>query len=195
MTKRTHVAVAVAAVAAASVALAAPTIGKARFDVQNADKVDGYHAKQLNVVKFWSNSHSIDDFNSCSWTPVLKRTFKAPADGTVTLQGEVTGETDFDFAFVTDFRTRLVVDGKAASQESELATEAEGGIDRGNSPTVGGRNVSKGKHHVALQASECSDDGVFYVQSRSMSLQFSPFGSAEKVPQSAVTVKANPQQQ
>jgi hypothetical protein len=185
----------VAAVAAASLALAAPTIGKARFDVANADKVDGYHAGQLNVVKYWSAAHQIDNFDICNWTPILKRSFKAPAEGTVTLQGEVTGETDFDFAFVTDFRTRLVVDGKVASQESELATETEGGIDRGNSPTVGGRHVSKGKHHVALQAEECSDDGVFYIKGRSIALQFSPFGSAEKVPQDAVTVKANPQQQ
>src|SRR3954469_12930176 len=111
MNTRTHVAVAVAAVAAASVALAAPTIGKARFDVQNADKVDGHHAKQLNVVKFWTNSHSVNEFNTCDWTPVLKRSFKAPANGAVTLQGELVGETDIDFDFVTDLRTRLVVHG------------------------------------------------------------------------------------
>jgi hypothetical protein len=34
-----------------------------------------------------------------------------------------------------------------------------------------------------------------FITARLMSLQFSPFGSAEKVPQAPITVKANPQQQ
>jgi hypothetical protein len=193
MITRTHVAAAVAAVAAGSIALAAPTIGKAAFDSQNANKVDGYHAKQLNVVKFWTNNNVRDNFDTCDWTPMLKRSFVAPAKGTVTVQGVLTNETDFDFTDESIINTRLVLDGKAISQETELATDPEGGADRGNSPSLGGREVDKGKHKIQLQAEECGP-GEAYVISRSVTLQFSPFGSAEKVPSSPVTVKAQPHQ-
>jgi hypothetical protein len=184
---------AVAALAAGSVALAAPTIGKAAFDANNANKVDGYHAKQLNVVKFWTNNNVRDNFNTCDWTPMLKRSFVAPAKGTVTVQGVLTNETDFDFTDESIINTRLVLDGKVISQETELATDPEGGADRGNSPSLGGREVDKGKHKIQLQAEECGD-GEAYIISRSVTLQFSPFGSAEKVPSSPVTVKAQPHQ-
>jgi hypothetical protein len=192
MITRTHVVAAVAAVAAGSLGLAAPTIGRAAFDARNAHQVDGYHAAQLGLVKYWNDGTIVNNFDTCNWTTLLKRGFVAPAKGTAVVHGLVTGETDGDFSGETDLSTRLVLDGKVISQPSELATDPQGDADRGNSPTLGGRGVAKGRHRVALQAEECSDAGAFFIRYRSMTLQFSPFGSAEK-PQDNPTVRANPQ--
>jgi hypothetical protein len=180
MTVRTHVVVAVAAFAAGSLALAAPSIAKARFDAHNAHQVDGYHASQLNVVKYWNADKPIDNFDGCHWQPVLSRSFTAPAKGTVVVSGVLTQETDFDFAFSSQVFTRITIDGKGASVASEITTEPEGQADSGNSPVVGGRQVGQGRHVIVLQAEECSDHGEAYLTGRSMIAQFSTSGSAQK---------------
>jgi hypothetical protein len=179
MTTRAYIAVAAAAFTAGSVALTAPTLAKTRFDAHNAHQVDGYHASQLSVAKYWEADMPLDNFDGCHWQRVLIRTFTAPTSGTVVVSGVLSQETDFDFAYSAHVYARITIDGRHASAVSEITTEPEGQADSGNSPVLGGHEVGPGKHTIALQAEECSPHGAAYIMGRSMIAQFSISGSAQ----------------
>jgi hypothetical protein len=184
MSIRTTVAVcAAAAVAAGSVALAAPTVAHGKFDAENARRLDGRQASQLDVVRYWNIGKDLPDFTGCHYQSVLTRTFRAPAKGTLSVTAVVSEETLFFTMVGTTLDARVTVDGHQVSLPSEIRTEPEDEADRGTITVLAGREVSPGRHTVRVQLRECSPDGkgAAFVTARSAIAQFSAFGSAEKV--------------
>jgi hypothetical protein len=177
--RRTTIAVA-AALAAGSVALAAPTTAKGLFDAYNAHKVDGYHAKQLSKVQYFASNTIFNDFDSCSYTTLMTRTFKAPTKGTIVLAGQINAARDVSAPDEGLLTARVLVDGQPATAPGSTNLE-NGGVKDFSAITIGGTKVAKGKRKIELQATECGA-GMAYITSQSVTVSFSPWGAAVATP-------------
>jgi hypothetical protein len=172
---------AVAGVAAvAAVALASPSTGKALFDANNAHKVDGLHAVQLNKITYGGTSTVVDNFDTCGWTTVYSRTFAAPKKGMLALTGDVRAERDFDDGNPSLLYSRVTIDGVAVSAPM-TTTLGAGNAYEGSIANTGGKVVTSGNHTIALQLQECGT-GKAFVMSRQITASWSPFGSAGTAP-------------
>ncbi len=181
--RRTTIAVA-AAVAAGSVALAAPVTAKGLFDAKNAHKVDGYHAKQLSKVQYFAQEKTFDDFDTCSFTTLMTRSFGAPTTGKVILAGQVNAARDAGNADEGILTVRILVAGQPASAPGSTNLENSGTLDFA-ATTIGGAKVNKGKRKIEVQAQECGS-GMAFITSQSLTVSFSPSGGVATPPSSRV---------
>ena len=187
--RRNTIAVA-AVVAAGAVALSAPVVAKGVFDASNAHKVDGLHAKDLTKTQYFAAQTTFDDFNTCTFTPVLTRVFKTSHTGVVSVVANVNAARDTNNANEGILTTRVLIDGVAATAPASGNLENDGTLDA-TVTAIGGRKVSPGTHSVVLQAMECGP-GMAFVTSESMVVSYSPFGSAATAPTSKIAVKGSP---
>ena len=181
--RRTTIAVA-AAVAAGSVALAAPVTAKGLFDAKNAHKVDGYHAKQLSKVQYFAQEKTFDNFDTCSYTTLMTRTFGAPTKGKVVLAAQVNAARDTDNANEGILGVRVLVDGQPATSPGWTNLENDGIRDFA-ATTIGGAKVAKGKRTLELQVQECGT-GMAFITSQALTVTFSPNGGVATPPASRV---------
>ena len=160
--------------------MAAPTAAKGLFAAGNADKVDGYHAKQLSKVQYWGSDTDFDNFDSCPYVTVMKRTFAAPAAGKIVLNGQVNAGRDGDDPDPAALAVRILVDGKVATAPG-IARLVNNSVREASATTIGGAKVARGKRTLKLQASECTV-GMAYLVSESMTVTFSPSGGTGTPP-------------
>lgn len=187
--RRYSVAAAAVAVTGA-VAFSAPVVAKGVFDAGNAHKVDGLHAKQLTKTQYFAAQTTFDDFNTCTFTPVLTRVFKTTHSGVVSVVGNVNAARDTNDANEGILTTRVLIDGVAATAPASENLENDGTLDA-TVTALGGRTVPAGVHSVVLQARECGP-GMAFVTSESMVVSYSPFGSSATAPTSRIAVKGGP---
>jgi hypothetical protein len=179
--RRTTIAVA-AAVAAGSVALAAPVTAKGLFDASNAHKVDGYHAKQLSKVQYFAAQQTFDNFDTCSYTTLMRRKFGAPTTGKIVLAAQVNAARDTSDPDEGILTVRVLVDGQPATAPGSTNLENDGTLDFA-ATTIGGAKVAKGKRTLELQAQECGA-GMAFITSQSLTVTFSPNGGVATPPTS-----------
>ncbi len=179
--RRTTIAVA-AALAAGSVALAAPVTARGLFDAKNAHKVDGYHAKQLSKVQYFASETTFDNFDTCSYTTLMTRKFGAPTKGKIILAAQVNAARDSGNASEGLLTVRVLVDGQPATAPGSTNLENVGILDSA-ATTIGGAKVNKGKRTLELQAQECGG-GMAFITSQSLTVSFSPNGGASTPPTS-----------
>lgn len=175
-----------AAVAAGSVALAAPVTAKGLFDAKNAHKVDGYHAKQLSKVQYFAQEQTFNDFDTCSFTTLMTRTFGAPAKGKIILAGQVNAARDVSDPDEGILTVRVLVDGQPATAPGSTNLENGGTLDFA-ATTIGGAKVNKGQRTLELQAQECSA-GMAFITSQSLTVSFSPNGGVATAPSSRLAL-------
>lgn len=182
MSRRPHpVPVAIAAgVAAGALAFTVPTVAKAAYDARNAHKVDGYHAAQLTKVQYFASDKNYDNFNTCAFTTLMTRTFKAPKKGKIVLTGQVNAARDTSDPNEGLLTVRVLVDGAVATSQGSVNLENDGLMDS-SAITIGGAKVAAGKRTLELQAEECGS-GMAYITSESLTVTFSPFGSLATPP-------------
>jgi hypothetical protein len=169
--------IAVAAVAAVgAVAFASPGMAKGLFDASNAHKVDGYHAVDLTKTQYWQHTTVFDDFNSCSYEPVISKKFKTTHSGVVSVVSNVGAARDTNFAPEGILTTRILIDGVVASLPASVNLENDGTQDA-TSTAIGARKVGKGVHKLVVQAKECGP-GAAFIHQESLVAQYSPFGAA-----------------
>jgi hypothetical protein len=165
-----------AIVAAAGIALVQPVDAAPKFDAKNAKRVGGLTAKQLNRSAYFAQEVTFDDFDTCSFTTVLSKKFKAPTTGYLTVNSSVAAARDTDDPNEGILTTRILIDNKVASLPASVNLENDGVLDA-NSNNIGSRKVKKGKRTVKVQMQECGP-GRAFVTSQAATVQFSPFGSA-----------------
>ncbi|MFT3874356.1 MAG: hypothetical protein QM714_17205 [Nocardioides sp.] len=170
---RRNTIVAAAVVATGALALTTPSMAQSI-----AQKLDGYHANQLNKTQYFAQAKTFDDFDSCDYTPVLSRTFKAPAKGVVSVTGSLGAARDVSDPDTSELSVTVFIDGKQAGNYSSVFLE-DGGTHEGTSSPIGAAKVKGGKHTIQLRASECTD-GMAFIYNESMLVEFSPFGSVQK---------------
>lgn len=185
--RRTTIAVA-AAVAAGSVALAAPVTAKGLFDANNAHKVDGYHAKQLSKVQYFAAQQTFNDFDTCSYTTLMTRKFGAPTKGKIILAAQVNAARDTSDPDEGRLTVRVLVDGQPATAPGSTNLENDGTQDSA-ATTIGGAKVNKGKRTLELQAQECGA-GMAFITSQSLTVSFSPNGGVATPPTSRLATGA-----
>ncbi len=173
-----------AAVAAGSVALAAPVTAKGLFDAKNAHKVDGYHAKQLSKVQYFAAQQTFDNFDTCSYTTLMTRKFGAPTKGKIILAAQVNAARDTNDPDEGKLTVRVLVDGQPATAPGSTNLENDGTLDFA-ATTIGGAKVTKGKRTLELQAQECGA-GMAFITSQSLTVSFSPNGGVATPPSSRV---------
>lgn len=179
-TFRRSTVVAAAVVATGALAFTTPTVAKGLFDAGNAHKVDGYHANQLSKVQSYAADTVFDNFDTCAFTTVLSRTFKAPASGVVAVVGQVGAARDSGNASEGILTARIVVDGARAGTNASVNLENAGTQDGSVNP-IGARHVGKGSHTLEIQVEECGA-GQAFIHNQSMVATFSPFGAAPATP-------------
>ena len=167
---------AAAAGTAGALALTAPVVARSVFDARNAHKVDGLHAAQLTKIQGYADNATFDNFDTCTFTSVLTRTFRAPHSGVIAVTGQVVATKDFGSVDDALLVTRVVVDGKRSGTDATVALTV-GGSQDGSVVALGARKVKAGNHTVEIQAEECSS-GAAFIQTQSMVVTFSAFGSA-----------------
>jgi hypothetical protein len=165
----------------AAVALAAPSTGKALFDANNAHKVDGHHAVQLNKITYGGQATTTDNFDTCAWTTVYSRGFSAPRKGVLALTGTLRAERDFSDDDASILHMRLAVDGAPVSGPTTVSLDAGLASYAGSVANTGGKVVGSGSHTIAIQAQECSA-GMAFLQGRQLTASWSPFGGAGAAP-------------
>ncbi len=169
--------IAVAAVAAVgAVAFASPGVAKGLFDASNAHKVDGYHAQDLTKTQYWQHTTVFDNFNACTYTPVITKKFKTTHSGVVSVVSNVGAARDTNFAPEGILTTRILIDGEIASLPASVNLENDG-VQDATSTALGARKVGKGQHTIVVQAKECGP-GAAYIHQESLVAQYSPFGGA-----------------
>jgi hypothetical protein len=173
-----------AAVAAGSVALAAPVTAKGLFDAHNAHKVDGYHAKQLSKVQYFAQEKTFDNFDTCSYTTLMTRKFGAPTKGKIVLAAQVNAARDTNNPDEGKLGVRVLVDGQPATSPGWTNLENDG-IQDFAATTIGGAKVNKGKRILELQVQECGS-GMAFITSQSLTVTFSPNGGVATPPSSRV---------
>lgn len=178
---------AAAIVATGALAFTTPTMAKGLFDADNAQKVGGLKASQLSKIQSFASDTVFDDFDTCAYTTILSRTFKAPRAGVVSVVGQVGAARDVTDPDNGELTTRIVVDGARAGTDASVALTV-GGTQDGSVNPIGARNVGKGNHTLEIQAEECSS-GMAFIHAESMVASFSPFGSAPATPPTGKTAK------
>jgi hypothetical protein len=173
----TLVTIAVGATAGA-LAFTAPVVARSAFDARNAHRVDGLHAAQLTKIQGFSEKVAFDNFDTCGYTSVLTRTFKAPHAGVIAVTGQVGAARDSDVADAALLTARVVIDGKRTGGEATVSLTVAG-TQGGSVNPLGSREVKAGNHVIEIQAEECSS-GAAFIQAESMIVSFSAFGSAPK---------------
>ncbi len=184
--RRTTLAAA-AIVATGALAFTTPTMAKGLFDADNAQKVGGLKASQLSKIQSYADDTTFDDFDSCAYTTILSRTFKAPRAGVVSVVGQVGAARDVSDPDNGVLTTRIVVDGARAGTDASVVLSV-GGTKDGSVNPIGARKVAKGNHTLEIQAMECSD-GMAFIHGESMVASFSPFGAAPATPPTGKAAK------
>lgn len=172
--------VAAAALTAGAVAFAAPTTAKGIFDARNAHRVDGYHAIQLNKVQYYAQEQTFDNFDTCTFTTLMTKTFKAPKKGKVILAGQVNAARDAGNADEGILTVRVLVNGNPATAPGSTNLENAGVLDSA-AMTIGGAKVVRGANTLELQAKECGS-GMAFITSQSLTVNYSPFGAVSTTP-------------
>lgn len=163
---------------AGALAFTAPVVARSVFDAKNAHKVDGLHAAQLTKIQGYVDNTTFDNFDTCDFTAVLSRTFTAPHRGVIAVTGQVAAAKDpggIDDALLI---TRIVIDGKRSGTDGAVGLTVGGSLDA-SVTSLGSRQVKAGAHTVEIQAEECSS-GAAFIQTESMVVTFSAFGSVSK---------------
>ena len=119
---------AAAAGTAGALALTAPVVARSVFDARNAHKVDGLHAAQLTKIQGYADNATFDNFDTCTFTSVLTRTFRAPHSGVIAVTGQVVATKDFGSVDDALLVTRVVVidSGRIAFDGTREAFAAAG---------------------------------------------------------------------
>lgn len=187
-------AIAAATAVAAVAAAAAPSIATARSPESsgqvvgkliNADRLNGYQAKDLVRASSSRSLVAVDDFDTCPFSTVLTMKVAAPKSGYLEVWGSLGAARDVSFTDDALLTGQVKVGKKVAA--TELSTHLTGSGTRDSHVALSGMiPVKKGLRTVKLQASECTT-GAAYIASRSLSSMFVPFGHAQVV--SAKTAK------
>jgi hypothetical protein len=159
-----------------ALALGTPVVAQSLFDARNAHRVDGLHAKQLAKVQYFQASQTFDNFDTCTYSTLMSRTFKIRHSGVVSVQGSVGASRDTGNPSEGLLTTRILIDGEIASLPSSVNLENDGTED-GASATIGARSVKSGSHTLEIQGKECGA-GMAFISTQSMLASYSPFGAA-----------------
>lgn len=174
---------------AGALAFTAPVVARSVFDAKNAHKVDGLHAAQLTKVQFFASDTDFDNFDGCTSTAIMTRTFKAPHAGVISVVGTVNAARDANDPDEGILTTRIYIDGTRAGIDNTVNLE-NSGIRDGSVTSIGGRKVTKGNHTLEIQAEECGD-GMAFILGESMSATYSPFGAAPAAPPAGTKAKGS----
>jgi len=166
----------VAAFTAAALALGTPVVAQAIFDARNAHRVDGLHANQLTRIQYFQASQTFDNFDTCTFTTLMSKTFKTRHKGVVSVQGEVSAARDTGSPEEGILTTRILIDGHEASLPASVNLENDGTQDA-TSTNIGARRVGAGAHTLELQGKECGA-GMAFITTQAMLASYSPFGAA-----------------
>ncbi|MFN8195897.1 MAG: hypothetical protein U0R80_16670 [Nocardioidaceae bacterium] len=177
--RRTTIAAA-AVVAAGALAFTTPTMANGLFDAHNAEKLGGMKAGQLTKIQSFADDTVFDDFDTCAYTTVLSRTFKAPRTGVVSVVGQVGAARDTDNANEGTLTGHVEIDGLRAGTDTSTNLENDGTKDSAINP-IGARVVGRGVHTLELKVEECGP-GMAFIHAESMVATFSPFGAAPATP-------------
>jgi hypothetical protein len=130
-----------------------------------------------------STSVFIDDFTATTFTPILSKTFRAPAKGVVMITASVNGEDDSTFANGGRLLLNLKVDAKQVWDGDAgfaIATSIVSGIGANSGSATAVVPVSAGDHTVSIIAKEIGS-GTF-IKTRSLSIVYFPNGSGFAIP-------------
>ena len=185
---RHHMPAVAAVAAAATLAVAAPSIATATADhtsdrlvgkVVNADRLNGYAARDLLRASVSRTDADIDDFDTCTFTTVRDMSVNVPGPGYLMLWGTVGAARDASVNADGLLGAQITVGSEVAvTQVSTRLTNASGGVMDGHVTLSGMVPVKQGTRHVKLQIAECGP-GKAYVDSRSVSSLFVPFGHVD----------------
>ena len=156
----------------------------------NATTLNGYKANQLTKVTSVQDPNPLDNFTtaSCAFQTVTTLHVKNPHAGFLLVTATVGAARDTDFPSNEELVARVKLGTKVSgANATQLVTD--GDYD-GNVTVQATFPVKKGKSAVALQLSACQSTAAAYVDSRTVTALFVPFGSSTFVKETARTSSA-----
>lgn len=161
-------------IAAAAVALAAISPGLASSAPAEQSASEARATLIQNRATFKEAPASLDDFDTCAFTPVLTHVVHAPRAGFLQVTGIVSAARDTDDPENGLLRADVTVRGDRATPVGQTLLTVDGNGD-GSISTAGLVKVPKGLSTVRLRLSECGD-GMAFVVERAVLAEYHRFG-------------------